>query len=209
MFGYPNICGIAMRDLTPEDLTEPRRADAQRNREAVLEAAMKLLAARPAASMQEVAEASGVGRTTVYRHFANRDELLMALFARVVEDGRVVTAEAAASPKSVADTLRDLGPKIVEIGERYRFLDRHRYMRDTALATAEAATDDPLEGYLGAAQSRGEVRTDMSVGWMVSMIRGLSYAATDEVIAGRVASDEAGRMLGELMARAFVSEPPA
>ena len=149
---------------------------------------------------------SCVGRTTVYRHFANRDELLMALFARVVADGRAMTTEAAASTKPVAETLRDLGPKIVEIGERYRFLDRHRYMRDTALAQAEAATDDPLEGYLAAAQKRGEVRDDMPVTWITAMIRGMSFAATDEVIAGHVPADSAGRMLGELLACSFAPD---
>ncbi len=43
----------------------------------------------------------------------------------------------------------------------------------------------------------------MRVTWMIKMVRGLSFAATDEVIAGRVHAAEAGAMLGEILASAF------
>ena len=65
---------------------DPPRADAQRNREAVLQAAIGLLGERPGASMRAIADASGVGRSTVYRHFPTREALLRALFARVLEE---------------------------------------------------------------------------------------------------------------------------
>jgi AcrR family transcriptional regulator len=90
----------------------PQRADARRNRDAVLSAAIRVLSERPDASMREIAEASGVGRTTVYRHFPQRDDLVRALFRRVFEDAHELTerlvgagraAWAAADPSSTPD----------------------------------------------------------------------------------------------------------
>jgi AcrR family transcriptional regulator len=191
--------------VTPADRTEPRRADAQRNREAVIEAAITLLATRPSASMGDIADASGLGRTTVYRHFPSREDLIRALFVRVVEDGRAMAAATAASSELPLDALRGLGPKIVEIGERYRFLDSHRHIREVALASAEAGagTEDPLERYLAAAQVRGELRDDMPVSWMLATIRALGIASVDQLIAGHVTPEQAGRLLGDQLADAF------
>jgi AcrR family transcriptional regulator len=56
-----------------------RRADARRNEAAIAEAAMRVLAQQPQASMAEIAEASGLGRATLYRHFRNRSELVHAI----------------------------------------------------------------------------------------------------------------------------------
>ncbi|MEU6061899.1 helix-turn-helix domain-containing protein [Streptomyces sp. NPDC047097] len=66
-------------------MSEPRRrADAVRNREAVLDAAEALFARGGAdgVSMNAVAEAAGVGKGTVFRAFTDRTGLLQALAER-------------------------------------------------------------------------------------------------------------------------------
>jgi AcrR family transcriptional regulator len=68
------------------------RSDARRNRDTVITAAIDLLGENPNASMQEVAAASGLGRTTVYRHFPSRETLLVSLFERVVEEAQRISA---------------------------------------------------------------------------------------------------------------------
>ncbi|QJT03082.1 helix-turn-helix transcriptional regulator [Streptomyces asoensis] len=64
----------------PDDVTA-ERADAARNRARLLEAAARLVAERGAehVTMQEVAEAAGVGKGTLFRRFGDRDGLLIAL----------------------------------------------------------------------------------------------------------------------------------
>lgn len=60
---------------------KPLRADTERTVRAILEAAEQVLSANPAATMEQIAEAAGVARTTVHRRFASRDALIHALSA--------------------------------------------------------------------------------------------------------------------------------
>jgi AcrR family transcriptional regulator len=75
------------------------RADAERSVRVILEAAERVLAEEPGASMEQIAAAAGVARTTIHRRFANRQALIEALassaarqLARAVDDGRPDTA---------------------------------------------------------------------------------------------------------------------
>jgi AcrR family transcriptional regulator len=182
------------------------RADARRNRKTVLATAVTLLAERPQATMQEIADASGLGRTTVYRHFPRRRDLIDALFVEVVREARAAVAEVVARPQPAHDVLCALGPKFIEIGDRYRFLDAHPELRERALNT-RADPGDPLTAFLADAQARGEVRPDVPVVWMLTALRGLTVAAIVELAAGRLAVEDAGRLLGTTFARAFAAAP--
>ena len=62
------------------------RADAERNREKLLEATSALVKeGQSELSLAAVAERAGVGIGTLYRHFHNRDALLAALYRNEVE----------------------------------------------------------------------------------------------------------------------------
>lgn len=72
------------------DDTRPERADAARNRRAILDATGKLLAERGAnnVSIEEIAAAAGVGKGTVFHRFGNRAGLLRALVMERAESLR-------------------------------------------------------------------------------------------------------------------------
>jgi AcrR family transcriptional regulator len=182
------------------------RADARRNRRTVLDAAVALLAQRPQATMQEVADASGLGRTTVYRHFPRRQDLIDALFAEVLREAADTITDALRSAGSPRELLRDLGPRFIAIGDRYRFIDAHPDLRERALAPADEVAN-PLEAYLAEAQARGELRDDLPVTWILTTLRGLGVVAMVEVNAGRMTVEEAGRHVGETCAAAFTPPP--
>src|SRR3954452_5142001 len=127
-----------------EETTEARlRSDARRNRRTVLDAAGALLAQRPQATMQEIADASGLGRTTVYRHFPRRQDLIDALFEEVLREAGETVQEALRSATSARQLLCELGPRIIAIGARSCFPDAPPERRERALA---AADDDQAEG---------------------------------------------------------------
>jgi serine phosphatase RsbU (regulator of sigma subunit) len=52
------------------------RSDAVRNRQRILDAARRLLAQAPAATLADIAAAADVSRSTLYRHFPSRDDLI-------------------------------------------------------------------------------------------------------------------------------------
>jgi AcrR family transcriptional regulator len=170
------------------------RSDARRNRDAVIESAVRLLSDRPHASVSEIADASGVGRTTVYRHFPTRETLLRALIDRAVEDSRAIITMVISSPDPPLQVVRTLGPQLVTIGTRYRFLVAHG---------REEAALEPLAPYLESAREHSQLRDDLPIWWMLAVLRGLSIAAVDEVVAGRAESVDAGRLLGTTLAAAF------
>jgi AcrR family transcriptional regulator len=63
-----------------------QRADAQRNRERLLEVAKAAFADEgPDVSLDEIARRAGVGIGTVYRHFPTRDAIVEAVYRREVE----------------------------------------------------------------------------------------------------------------------------
>jgi AcrR family transcriptional regulator len=61
------------------------RSDAQQNRDRILEVARHALAATPNASLNSIAKAAGVGAGTLYRHFPNREALVLAVYRKEIE----------------------------------------------------------------------------------------------------------------------------
>jgi AcrR family transcriptional regulator len=77
----------------------PLRRDAARNRRLLLDAARELFAERGLeVTMDEIAERAGVGVGTAYRRFANRDEVIAALFEDRIEEYLALIDEALEHP---------------------------------------------------------------------------------------------------------------
>ncbi|WP_030670256.1 TetR/AcrR family transcriptional regulator [Streptomyces sp. NRRL B-1347] len=198
--------------MTPS--TEPprrRRADAERSRAAVLDAAVRLLRQRPDAGMAAVAEAAGVTRQTVYAHFSSRDDLLTAAVDRITEDA-VAAMDAAAL---------DEGPAAQAL---LRFLDASwSSFEDNAWllhapsaagpAERDGARHEPVTERLVRLVERGQAAGEFTPGlaprWLVAMTVALGHAAGDEVAAGRVPSAEAGAALRTTVLRVLGAADPS
>lgn len=81
---------------TPD--SRPKRADARRNQQALLDAAAAVFVARGVdAPVREIAKEAGVGMGTIYRHFPTRADLVVAVYRHQIETC------AAAGPQLLAD----------------------------------------------------------------------------------------------------------
>ena len=84
---------------TPEVTDRKPRADAQLNRERILEVAkLEFTRSGANASLEEIAKKAGVGPGTLYRHFPTREHLLEAVYRTEVQ-------KLAAAERKFAETL--------------------------------------------------------------------------------------------------------
>ncbi len=80
--------------------SEPRRlrADAARNRQALIDAAQRLFAARGlSVTLDDIAAEAGVNVATAYRHFANKHELAGAFLQQKINQAIEIAERAAAA----------------------------------------------------------------------------------------------------------------
>src|ERR1700678_2697199 len=74
------------KKLPPPPPARKPRADAQRNRERILEVAKEVFTRDgAAASLDDIARQTGIGPGTLYRHFPTRDALIEAVYRSEVE----------------------------------------------------------------------------------------------------------------------------
>ncbi len=129
----------------------------QRVRAAIVEAAATVLSRDEHASMQAVAEAAGVGRATLYRHFPSRETLLCALADAAVagagESLQRANLDAVAADEAIARATRAL----LSNAEHYAVVSRSGLEVDPEVAPARLhrAADGALRA--GAAR-RGAAR---------------------------------------------------
>jgi TetR/AcrR family transcriptional repressor of mexCD-oprJ operon len=168
--------------------TDHRRATAERNVEAILDAAERVLASGSQATIVAVAKEAALSRVTVYAHFATREALLEAVVERTVR--RTTEALDAVEPER-GPALEAL-ERVLQVG--WRDLERNDAI---ARAAGEQLTTEALRRTHRAAHRRlrqlvdrgrrtGDFRTDVPAEWLVTAFHALVHAAGDDVRAGRL-----------------------
>jgi AcrR family transcriptional regulator len=142
----------------------PLRADAERNRLRILDAAADLFAERGLqVSLDEVAERAGVGVGTVYRRFADREALVDAVLESRIEEF-VGIAEAAAANPDPWQGLQELIERGAEFHGRNRALKELMFSAPGGREWVDGVRRRmrPLsEGLVTAAQEQGKLRDDL------------------------------------------------
>lgn len=161
--------------------SRPIRADAQRNMDALLDAALAVFATSGVdAPVREVAEKAGVGVGTLYRHFPQRTDLIVAVMRHEVD----ACADAAARLAAEYDP----GEALSRWMQRYvDFIGAKRGLA-AALHSGNPAFDalpeyfrqrmEPaLRMLLKAAASAGEVRSDIAAEELLGAVSSLGMHA--------------------------------
>ncbi len=176
----------------------PMRADAQRNRARLLEAAVRAFAQEgPEVTLDAIARNAGVGIGTLYRHFPTREALVEAAYRN----------ELARLCDAVPELLRDLTP--AEATRRWmdRFVDYMTTKRGMAgaLRAVIASGRNPYEQsrshliaaittLLEAAGRDGTLRRDVDPADVLASLGGVSLTAGEPA-----QREQAGRLLDLLM----------
>jgi AcrR family transcriptional regulator len=143
----------------------PLRADARRNREAILKAARKVFAEKGTeAQMDDIARKAKVGVGTVYRHFPTKDALLEELVRETFRQMAVWTSEALAADDAWGAFV-DVMWRGAELHAKDRALsevvaDAKRRIADQA--AEEYGVTAAMGELMTRAQAAGQMRSDVS-----------------------------------------------
>ena len=178
-------------------VTDPRRATAERNLAAILDAGERLLRSDREPTISAVAAEAGVSRPTVYAHFRDRRAIVEAIVARAVE--RAMSAVRSARP--------DEGPPAAAL-ERLIAESWEHVAGDQQIARAAAAdlSADAMRRAHASARAliadlveRGRVdgafRDDLPASWLITSLLALVHAAAEDVRSGTLSREQAGEIL--------------
>ena len=184
---------------------DPRKATAQRNAEAILDAGESLLRSGREPTISAVAKEAGLSRPTVYSHFTDRRAIVEAIVARAV--GRAITAVRSARPEEgpAMDALTRL------VAESWEHVAGDQDIARAAAAELSAdamrRSHDAAHGVIGELVHRGRAegafRTDVPPSWLVSSLLALIHTAAEQVRSGAMARDQAAEILVDAMPRLF------
>lgn len=180
-------------------LPRARRSDARRNIDAILEAAMRLLPDHPRASMQEVADAAGVHRATVHRHFPSRDDLLTALRRRGLDQLQELVDDPALRELEPSAALDRLTTQSLRNGDRsrtYRIVPSYDEFSD---ARADALMG-PLRELMERCQAAGDVRPDVDADVLVQTWGGLLLGTLPMIATGRLTLEQGAAHVRRMLA---------
>ncbi|GAA1402657.1 TetR/AcrR family transcriptional regulator [Oerskovia paurometabola] len=141
------VRGEASTGAAPDAPATGARA---RTRRAILDAAVSVVSANPAASLGEVAQAAQVGRSTLHRYFPERADLMRAVGDEALDRTRAAIRAARLDDGGPAAALRRLVVEYFDLGPWYMLLFADPLLADDAefwrkSDTAEAPVRDLFE----------------------------------------------------------------
>ena len=147
----------------------------------LLDVAAAVLVADPAASLAEVAEAAGIGRTTLHKHYATRDDLVRAVGHRAID----LWEQAVGAVTGEDGGLRELIAAMIPNGPQLAFLWRTpAFDHDDEIRARWAAAEERCLAVLRQAQERGVLSASAADWWLRQTFYALIYTAAESVQAG-------------------------
>ena len=162
-----------------------------RSEKAIIEASIQTLLVNPSAGMSDIAEAAGVGRRTLYRHFKSREALIERLILLSVEELR------AASIPIQGLTGRAAIEAYIEVkmplADRFHFLtmlwtgqeDSH------AIQSIDAQLIHEMVTLVEQAKEVGDINPNLPTKWVVAFYEGTLMAAWWLIASGDLTIDDA------------------
>jgi len=158
-----------------------RRATAERNAAAILDAAERLLPGREPLSMVAIAAEAGVSRPTLYAHFKTINEVVEAAAERAV-NASVAAIEGAQPADGPADEA--LERMLTASWARLAHFDAlargaAEYLSPRIMARTHAPVMALMQSLVERGRRDGVFRTDLPAEWLVTSAYALIHAADD------------------------------
>lgn len=170
----------------------PKRADARRNIEAIVEAATAMLAVDPDASVSDIAKAAGVGRVTLYGHFDSRAALVAEVTRRAIQhtESALGDLDLDGDPVTALGTLLEATWHLTHRFGALVVAAEHTLPEDEMHAVHDAPVAR-VRGLLERGRDAGAFRADAPIEWQLSVLQAVLHAASGAVHRGDITADDA------------------
>jgi TetR/AcrR family transcriptional regulator, mexCD-oprJ operon repressor len=163
--------------------------------ETILDVAADLLAVGgEPPSMADIAQAAGVGRATLYRHFPTRDQLLLALSASARDATATRLAEADLDAVPVTEAIARVARVVAAGGSKYAALIS-RFGALGLAGDAEQQIDAQLRALLQRGLDDGTFRGDLTVTELLFLFGQLLQAAARMTAEGQAGVEKAAALV--------------
>jgi AcrR family transcriptional regulator len=154
-----------------------------------------VLAQRPDATLQSIANAAGISRTTIFHRYPTRRDLIEALaIDALTRIGDAMKQVPSSMDDDVEAGILSVTQGLMPLRSRTIFLRIHVDASDVLdNHWIEAAT--PLAIYFATLQAYGRLRQDQPARWLTSSYIGLLFAAWDEIENGEIGPVQAARLI--------------
>ena len=188
-----------------------RKATAERNLAAILDAGERLLRSGREPTISAVAAEAGVSRPTVYAHFKDRRAIVEAIVARAVE--RAMSAVRSARPDEgpAAAALERLIAESWEhvAGDQEIARAAAADLSADAMRRAHSSARAVIAGLVERGRDEGVFRDDVPTSWLITSLLALIHAAAEEVRSGTLSRKQAGTILLATVPGVFAPEAPS
>ena len=188
-----------------------RKATAERNLAAILDAGERLLRSGREPTISAVAAEAGVSRPTVYAHFKDRRAIVEAIVARAVE--RAMSAVRSARPDEgpAAAALERLIAESWEhvAGDQEIARAAAADLSADAMRRAHSSARAVIAGLVERGRDEGVFRDDVPASWLITSLLALIHAAAEEVRSGTLSRKQAGTILLTTVPGVFAPEAPS
>jgi AcrR family transcriptional regulator len=189
------------------------RSDARRNQQRILRAAARLLAADPAATIQQIADEAEVARPTVYRRYPTREALVEEIIAEAAAEFAVALDHVASHSGTGAEAIGQLVRHLARISADYPILisgsDGARQHRG-GTHREMAALVSQFDAQIARGQQDRSVRTDLAPQVMrYSLFGALSMLLRQQPAGTRLDPDEIGEQVTSLFMEGLRPRTPA
>ncbi|MFI0786817.1 TetR/AcrR family transcriptional regulator [Streptomyces lydicus] len=154
----------------------PLRSDAQRNRERILEVALAELTHSADAPLSAIAKKAGVGQGTFYRHFPNRESLVLEVYryeVQQVADAAAQLLETRAADRALREWMDRLAQYAMAKAGLADAMRKATSARGTLAGLGHGAVTSAVSLLLEANEQAGTIRPGVSPDDFMLAIAGL------------------------------------
>jgi AcrR family transcriptional regulator len=170
----------------------------------IMDAATTLLIEKPTASMNEIAERTGIGIATLHRYVESREQLMLHLGFRAIQ----VVGETMRGIPLDETSCESYIPQVIEalipLGDKIYFLAHDASVHyNPELEKADEKLREPVLRVIELLQQKGYFRPSVSKEWIINVLYSLLFLTWQQVQEGHLAKKSAASLVIDTLYHGF------